>query len=98
MIISSILEELESATHPVAKPLHKSENGRVLCIGFKKGMLLKEHKAHMPTTLVVLKGNVVFAIEGEKHNLSTYDEFIIPVEITHAVSALEDSLILLIQI
>ena len=98
MIISSILEELESATHPVAKPLHKSENGRALCIGFKKGMLLKEHKAHMPTTLVVLNGNVVFAIEGKEHNLSTYDEFIIPVEITHAVSALEDSLILLIQI
>ena len=62
MIITSILEELESATNPVAKPLHKSENGKAICIGFKKGMLLKEHKAHLPTTLVVLKGNIVFAI------------------------------------
>lgn len=98
MIISSIIEELESAKHPVAKPLHKSENGRALCIGFKKDMQLKEHKAHTSTTLLVLKGNIVFAIEGEEHNLSTYDEFVIPVEITHAVRALEDSLIMLIQI
>lgn len=97
MIISSIQKEVGSSSHPVAKAVHKTLNAKAICIGFTKGMELKEHKAHMPTTLLVLNGSINYK-EGEKElNLNQFQEYEIPVEVSHAVYALEDSLILLIQ-
>ncbi|MDQ6815055.1 MAG: hypothetical protein M3040_15070 [Bacteroidota bacterium] len=44
MTIKEVIEQLETATHPVAKVLHKGDHCTVLIIGFKKGMKLKEHR------------------------------------------------------
>ncbi len=92
-----ILSALESSTHPVARALHKGENFKVLLIGFKAGMVLTDHKAHIPSKLTVLQGAVMYR-QGEKiFSLSQYDEVDIPLEITHAVEAIEDSLCILTQ-
>ena len=97
MIIREILVQLETSTHPVAKAIHKSDHFKVLAIGFKKGMVLKDHKAHQPSKLTVLSGRVMYN-EGERNfDLKQYDETDIPVEIIHSVEALEDSLCLLTQ-
>lgn len=97
MIITDVLDELEIKDHPVAKALYKKEGFKVLVLAFKKDMLLKEHKAHVPTKLVVIKGEVIYKSETTEQSLSCYDEFEIPVNEQHAVLAKEDSLCMLIQ-
>ncbi len=97
MIINDILAELEIKDHPVAKALYKKEGFKVLVLAFKKDMLLKEHKAHVPTKLVVIKGEVIYKSKTAEQHLYCYDEFEIPVSELHAVHAKEDSLCMLIQ-
>ena len=97
MIIKEILAELETKEHPVAKTLFKKEGFKVLVIAFKKGMILKEHKAHVPTKLVVLEGKIIYKSTTNEIQIEQYDEFEIPVNDLHAVHALEDSLCMLVQ-
>ena len=97
MIIKEILADLETKDHPVAKALYKKDGFKVLMLAFKEGMILKEHKAHIPTKLVVLEGSVKYISETTEIELGKYDEFDIPVNDLHAVSALENSLCMLLQ-
>ncbi len=97
MIIKEIKEELKTSNHPVAKSLHHGTGFKVLIMGFKKGMIVKEHKAHIPSKLTVLEGAVIYSEENRKVKLMQYDEVEIPIEITHTVEALVDSLCILTQ-
>lgn len=97
MIIKEILAELETKDHPIAKALFKNEGCKVLVLAFKKDMVLKEHKAHLPTKLIVLEGQIVYHSDAEVITLNKYDEFDIPVNDLHAVTALENAVCLLIQ-
>jgi len=97
MIIKEILSELETKDHPVAKALYKKEGFKVLMLAFKKEIILKGHKAHVPTKLVVLDGRVFYKSEAEEIILDKYDEYDIPFNDLHAVQALEDSFCMLLQ-
>ena len=97
MIIKDALKELETKDHPIAKALCKKDQFKILVLAFKKDMELKEHKANVPTKLVVLKGKVIYKSEATVQVLSCYDEFEIPINVLHAVLAKEDSLCMLIQ-
>jgi len=97
MTIKSILEQLKSGGHPIAKVLHKGEHFKVLVIGFKSGMRLKDHKAHCTSKLTVISG-CLFYRECERNiKLETFDEIDIPVNVSHSVEAIEDSLCILTQ-
>jgi len=97
MTIKLILEQLKTAAHPVAKAIHKGEHFKVLAIGFRQGMKLKDHQARLPSKLTVLLGCVLYK-EGEQViRLEAYDEYDIPVDVIHSVEAEEDSLCLLTQ-
>lgn len=97
MIIQEIKEKLESSTNPIAKSLHKGSGFNVLAIGFKKDMILKEHKANLPSKLTVLEGYVVYQEDDRVVSLNQYDEVMIEVDVPHSVKAFEDSLCLLTQ-
>ncbi|SMD46012.1 hypothetical protein SAMN00777080_4688 [Aquiflexum balticum DSM 16537] len=97
MTIKKIKEELNSADSPVAKSLHHGTGFKVLMMGFKKGMILIEHKAHVKSKLTVLEGAVIYKEESRVVELGQYDEVEIPVEITQSVEAIEDSLCILSQ-
>lgn len=97
MIIKEILAELETKEHPVAKALYKKDGVKVLMLGFKKGMILKEHKANLPTKLVVLQGSVIYKSDANEIVLTMYDEFEIPVHEVHAVHATANALCMLVQ-
>lgn len=96
-MIKEVLAELEIKNHPLAKALFKNDTCKVLVIAFKKGMILKEHKANMASKLIVLNGKVIYIHEESKTTLGQYDEFEIPINQVHSVEAVEDSLCLLIQ-
>lgn len=97
MTIKEIKEELKSSKHPVAKSLHYGAGFKVLIMGFKKGMFLRDHKAHIESKLTVLEGAVIYHEENRVAKLKQYDEVVIPIEITHSVEAIEDSLCILTQ-
>ena len=92
MVIKDVLEQLEAAKHPVAKQLHKGDNFKVIIMGFKGGMKLKEQTAPMPSKLTVIPGSVVCNSEGTGQNYH-YDEIEIPVNIFHFAIAKENSLL-----
>lgn len=97
MIIKELLEQLETSNHPVAKPLRKGEHFKVVAIGFKKGMVLKEHKTALPAKLIVLAGSVLYKEGTISKTLHQYDETEIPEHVLHAVECIEDALCMLIQ-
>ena len=95
--IHDVLEELKNANSPVARAIHKGHHFKVLALGFNKGMVLQDHKTHTPSKLTVLYGAINYIEEGKPILARQYDEIEIPLEITHSVHALEDSLCLLTQ-
>ena len=95
--IKEINEQLKTANHPVAKALHKGDNFKVLVIGFKKGMKLKDHQASLPSKLTVISGKVIYKQSEKEIQVDMFDEIDIPINIIHSVDALEDSLCLLTQ-
>lgn|SRR5690606_11823177 len=97
MIIKDVKEKLKTSKGPVALALHQGTGFKTLVMGFNKGMILKEHKAYLNSKLTVLEGAVVYQEDDRKVTLNQYDQVDIPVEVTHRVVALEDSLCLLTQ-
>ena len=97
MTIKDIKLKLKTSNNPVAKSLHQGLGFKTLAIGFKKGMILKEHKAHLKSKLTVLEGAVIYKEEHRIIELEQYDEVEIPIEITHSVEAKEDSLCIVTQ-
>jgi quercetin dioxygenase-like cupin family protein len=66
-------------------------------LGFKKGMILTKHKAHIQSKLIVLEGSVIYKEENRVMELGQYEGVEIPFELIHSVEALVDSLCLLTQ-
>ena len=97
MVIKEILAQLETASHPVAKTIHKGNNFKVLAIGFKREMKLKDHQAHVPSKLTVISGSVTYKQQEKETELHKFDEIEIPLNTIHSVEAKEDSLCLLTQ-
>ena len=78
MTIQEILKQLETSDNPVAKTLHKGTNCKVLVIGFKSGMKIKDHQAHLPSKLTVISGTVIYKQYETETELQKFDEIEIP--------------------
>jgi len=96
MIIHEVLAQLEKAAAPVIKVLQAHAAGKTLVIGFKSGMILKEHRTTVPARLLVIDGSVTYRQEGVAITLAKYADLEIPVDVLHSVEAQEDSLCLLL--
>jgi quercetin dioxygenase-like cupin family protein len=97
MVIQDVLDQLESAVSPVVKLLQKAENSKVVVMGFKSGMVLKEHQTNITTKLVIVDGKVIYKSGDQFTTLNKFDELEIPVNVPHSVEATEDSICFLIQ-
>jgi len=95
--VEAIFEQLETSERPVAKSFHVGERFKVLLFAFKKGMQLKDHTAGHPTKLLVLEGDIMYHQGKKDFRLKQYDEREIPANVSHSMSALHDSLVLLTQ-
>lgn len=98
MAIQDVLSALKDAIAPVIKVLVKGETGKVIVLGFKKGMVLKEHKTGHSTRLLVIDGQINFLSARGTVTLSKFDELDIPVNEPHSVEAQADSICFLIQV
>lgn len=97
MIIQDVLSQLEDAAGPVVKVLQRTDNIKVIALGFKKGMILKEHKTGVTTKLLIMDGCVIYKKAEASVVMDKYDDLDIPINVLHSVEALEDSVCLLIQ-
>ncbi len=97
MIIKEILAKLETKHQPIAKALYKTDALKVLAIALKKGLVLKEHKAHLPSKLIVMEGFIMYKNMYMEHFLNKHDAYIIPTDKTNFVEAIGYSLCILIQ-
>lgn len=95
--INEILSQLPSSNKPIIKVLKKGTDSKTIVLGLKEGITLKEHKTNIPTTLLVIKGNVVYKEKYREINLESFDSLEIPTDFIHSVYSLEDSICLLIQ-
>ena len=96
MIINEVLAQLQTANAPVIKVLQAHAGGKTLVLGFKAGMTLKEHRTAIPARLLVIGGSVAYKEDGKLIRLGQYDDMEIPVNVLHAVEAMEDSVCLLL--
>jgi quercetin dioxygenase-like cupin family protein len=97
MIIQELKSLLESSVNPIARVLYKKENFRVLAIGFKKNMILKDHKTPYESKLLIIEGKVIYKEQLKELTLLQFEEVMIPINEIHNVTALQDSVCLLIQ-
>nr|MBC7612291.1 hypothetical protein [Pseudopedobacter sp.] len=99
MVIKSVLEQLadQDSNHPSIKILKKGKGYKLIVLGFKKGMILKEHSTPISAKIVVIEGKVNYKEVNSVVVLDKFEELDIPINVIHAVEALEDSICLLIQ-
>lgn len=97
MIIKQVLAQLETANQPVVKIIRSTEHFKIMVIGLKKGMILKEHKTVVPTRLMVSEGAVVYIEKEKTVPVHSHEDIEIPIHIPHSLEATEDSLCYLIQ-
>ena len=97
MVIQDVIAGLANAAGPVIKVLSKSDATKIIVLGFKKGMMLKEHKTGLSTRLIVIQGQINYHSENGTVTMNKFDDLDIPVNAPHSVEALADSICLLIQ-
>ncbi len=97
MTIDEIKLQLKQSAHPVARVLYIKDHFRVLSIGFNNQKVLKDHKTPNDSTLLVTEGHVCYKESEKEIILNQYDEFKTPANEIHSVTALKDSICLLIQ-
>ena len=97
MVIEQVREQMQEATKPVVKILKQGDSYKVIAIGLKSGIVLKEHKTAVPATLVVVEGKVLYNEAERSVELKKDTDFEIPVNVLHGLLAVEDSICLLIQ-
>src|SRR5690348_4798332 len=95
-MLNQILEAIDQAEKPVVKTLLKTEHTKVLGIGLKKDVQLKEHTAPCEARLIILQGSVQYETANGKQLLNPFDMHDIPLQEKHALTALDNSLCLLI--
>lgn len=62
-------------------------------IAFKKGQVMKEHKAAYPIAVHLLKGSIDFGVEGEKHLIKEGDILTLEGNVPHDLLAHEESVV-----
>jgi len=97
MIIKTILANLGDTDRPISKIIKAGDSFKTMAIGLKKSVIWRDHKAVMPTKLLVVEGLVTY-VQGEKKiKLEKFDDLDIPVNIVHSLEAMDDSICILIQ-
>lgn len=94
MKITSLREDLTYNEDKVSiKVMMETETSKEIRILFKKGQLMKEHKAGFPITVAVHQGSITFGMNGEKVVLKTGDLIYLNANVPHDLLAEEDSIV-----
>jgi quercetin dioxygenase-like cupin family protein len=78
-----------------AMTIYKTDAMRIVLIALHKDAVIKEHSANGVISVQVLDGEINFKTEGKTHNLTKGKIIALHRNITHEVSAVEESVFLL---
>ena len=93
-----ILETLQfNNEKPATLVVSSSDKHLTIAIGLMKDQLLKKHLSATPAMIVVLKGKILFEMEGVITELKELNTIQIPAAVPHEVTGLEPSIFLLIK-
>jgi quercetin dioxygenase-like cupin family protein len=93
-----ILENLPvSKEKPSTLVVSNSDKHLTIAIRLMNGQVLKKHMSATPAMIIVLKGEVLFEMEGNTSVIKELNTFEIPATVPHEVTGLEESVFLLIK-
>lgn len=94
MKLASLAEDLVyNESKPAINVLLETENSKEIRIAFKKGQIMKEHKTPYPIVVEVFKGEIIFGVNGIKHQLKTGGLIALEGDIPHDLLANENSIV-----
>lgn len=82
----------------VSSTLIKKEKGTVTLFAFAKGQALSEHTAPFQAFVQIVDGQMKITIGGEPHVVKKGQSIILPANIPHALTALDNTKMLLTMI
>lgn len=92
---------LENITYQNDKPsvaiIEKTEKHKYFAVALGQNAVLSKHKAPVPSTLVVMKGEISFKFIDRSYHLKAYDTFEIPVDEEHEVEGLTSENLFLVS-
>ena len=87
----NILEQITFSTDKAnVVHLRKSEAVKYFAVALGKNGVLKKHTASVPSTLLVIKGEINFVIDQQTIHLKQFDVYEIPVNVEHEVIGISD--------
>lgn len=95
----NILENIEfSAEKANIFKIKNSPKSRQFVVALGEGAVMKKHQTPVPATLIVLKGEINFLIEGQELRFGEADVYEIPVNVQHEVVGIQEkNLFLIVQ-
>ena len=94
MKTASLTKDLQYNEEKVAvKVLMETEISKEIRILFRKGQVMKEHKAGFPITVAIHQGSINFGVNGEKMILQAGDLISLDANVPHDLHAEEDSVV-----
>lgn len=91
---ASLREELIYNKEKVSiKVMMETETSKEIRILFKKGQIMKEHKAGFPITVEIHQGKITFGVNKKEIILNTGDLIYLDANIPHDLLANEDSIV-----
>jgi len=93
-LTASFYENLQfSDKSVVITPLVDSPFGKEIRIAFQEGQEMKEHQTKFPISVMTLRGNIEFTVEGAHYTLKEGDVITLEGNIKHALKATEESVV-----
>lgn len=94
----NLLDLLKAREKEVATKNILKDKASATLLQIKKGAALKEHQSMTKALLILLSGKVIYEEKDRQENLALVNDFVrIPAHVTHKVTGVEDSVLLLVQ-